>query len=236
MKLFRKKPNRPYVSAVLAAGGSSTRFGEENKLLIPLDSIPVLAHSMLALEACPTVDEIIVVCHEGIFLAVSQMVADFHVSKVTKVVRGGSTRQESVLRGLREISSHSKYAVVHDGARPLVTPELITEVCNKAFLCSCATAASLVTDTIKRVKDGAIVETLNREALVAAQTPQVTDVQLLTAALTQAIRQEINVTDDCMAIELFGVKPVPVITNVPNLKITVPFDLLLAQALLDGGR
>ena len=224
------------MSAVLAAGGNSTRFGEENKLLAPLGSMPVLAHSMLALNACPTVDEIVVVSQEGIFLAVSQMVADFQVNKVTKVVRGGSTRQESVLRGLREISPRSKYAVVHDGARPLVTPELIAEVCEKAFLCSCATAASLVTDTIKRVKDGAIVETLNRETLVAVQTPQVTDVQLLTAALTQAIRQEINVTDDCMAIEMLGVKPLPVITSVPNLKITVPFDLILAETLLGIGR
>lgn len=234
MKLFGKKKARPYVSAVIAAGGSSTRFGEENKVLAELAGMPVLAHSLLAFDACPLVREIVIVAQGDILVDCSHVAQDYGVHKVTKVIRGGASRQESILSGLGEVSKETEYVVTHDAARPLVSPKLIEEVCEKAFTHTCATAASAMYDTVKRIERGLIVETVDRDSLITVQTPQATDLQLLAGALSEAQKQGITVTDDCMAVERLGIKPAPVLQTQPNWKITVPEDLILIEALMES--
>ena len=233
LRLFRKKEEKPFVSAVIAAGGSSARMGGENKLLYEIGGLPVLIHTMMAFEACPAVDEIILVARGDVLVEYSQLCRDFSVSKLSKVVAGGATRAESVYRGLSEVSERCRFACVHDAARPLILPEDIERVCAAAFECNAAAAACPMTDTVKVVRDGRIERTVDRDSLVRAQTPQCADRQLLCAALQDAIQAGETVTDECAALERMGVRPTAVLCSAGNIKITTPEDLIIAQAMLE---
>ena len=120
------------------------------------------------------------------------------------------------------------------GARPLVTTELIDAVCEKAYDFQCATAAVPVKDTIKVVRDGLVVETPERASLYAVQTPQATDIDLLKGALVDALRQGVEVTDDCAAVERLHLQPAIVPGYYENIKITTPEDLEIAQLWLEN--
>ena len=133
MSIFRrkKKVSQPLCAAVVAAAGSSTRMGED-KIMLPLDEEPVLAHTLRALEFCPELTEIVVVTREALVVPVAQLCKDYGFQKVTKVVRGGATRTQSVLLGVKEITSDPQLIAIHDGARPFVTPEVVTAVVKSA--------------------------------------------------------------------------------------------------------
>lgn len=233
-RLFKKKTEKPFVSAVIAAGGSSSRMGGENKLLCDLCGLPVLIHTMLAFEACGVIDEIILVARSDVLVEYSQLCQDFSISKLCKVVRGGASRAESVLNGLEEVSADCRFVCVHDAARPLIEPGDIECVCTAAFENNCAAAVAPMTDTVKLVHDGRIERTVDRDSLVRAQTPQCADVQLLRGALYDAIQAGEKVTDECSALERMGLRPVAVFCTGSNLKITTPDDLLAASALLEA--
>lgn len=233
MLFFRKKEKKqPFVTAVIAAGGSSTRMGGENKLLMELDEHSVLAHTLLAFENCPSISEIILSARSDMIVPYSNLAADLGIQKLKTVVAGGSTRCESVYRGACQASEQAKYIAVHDGARPLVRPEEIKAVCEKAFTYAAAAAAVPVKDTIKRVEDGRILETVDRSQLCAMQTPQIADKALMLSALKNALDKNLNVTDECMALEAIHVRPAVVICSYENIKITTPEDILFARAVL----
>ena len=228
MAFFKKfrDAQRPCCAALVAAAGSSSRMGGVNKLLQPLDGIPVLARTLTALQMARRIDEIVVAAREEDFLEISQLCRTYGITKCTKVIRGGESRAHSVLLAALEAG---------EGARPLVTPELIDDVAEQAARCGAAAPAVAVKDTIKAVRDdGTVAETLDRAALRAVQTPQIFESALLKAALQAAVEGGIPITDDCSAVERLGKRVYLVEGDEENLKITTPVDLILAEAILQA--
>lgn len=232
-RFFKKKNTRPFTSAILAAGGSASRMGGVNKVLAEVNELPVIAYSLLALQNSGHVDEIVIASSEESLLPITDICREYGIDKATKVIRGGSSRAESVYKALCECAPESRFALVHDAARPLLTPDLVAAVCEKAYEFKCATAAVPVKDTIKVVAEGLVVETPERATLFAVQTPQVTDLELLKGALVDAARQGIEVTDDCAAVERLHIRPAIVPGYYENIKITTPEDLDIAAVLLE---
>ena len=223
----------PRCAALVAAAGSSTRMGGVNKLLQPLEGVPVLVRTLAALQVAGSVDEIIVAAREEDILEISQLCRTYGLTKCTKVIRGGENRVLSVLLAALEASPEIELLAVQDGARPLVTPELVDRVVSAAARCSAAAPAVAVKDTVKAVrKDGGVEETLDRERLRAVQTPQVFEASLLKAALQSALEQGAPVTDDASAVERLGKMVFLVEGEEENLKITTPADLILAEAIV----
>ena len=233
-KLFHKKKKEahPFCSAIVAAAGSSRRMEGENKLLLPLDGIPVLARTLMALNGAELVDEIVVAVREEDLLPTGDLCRIYGVSKPVKIVRGGETRLASVLAASLECREDAAFLAVHDGARPLADPALIDRVVALAHRTNAAAPAVPVKDTIKVIRDNVVVSTPPREELRAIQTPQVFDAQLLRAALQAAAASGVEVTDDCSAVERLGKEVYLTEGSYENLKITTPEDLLLAEGLL----
>ena len=235
LSFFKKvrKSSRPQCAALVAAAGSSSRMGGVNKLLEPLDGVPVLVRTLMALQQAPQIDEIVIATREEDLVEISGLCRTYGITKCTKVIRGGETRAHSVLLAAMEASADVKLLAVQDGARPLVTPELIECVIDAARRCGAAAPAIPVKDTIKEVRDGGAVErTVDRSSLRAVQTPQVFDASLLKAALQDAVENRIPITDDCSAVERLGKVVFLVDGEEENLKITTPVDLILAEAIL----
>lgn len=233
-RFFKKKNTRPFTSAVLAAGGSASRMGGINKVLAEVNELPVIAYSLLALQNSDHVDEIVIAASEESLLPITDICREYGIDKATKVIRGGNNRAESVYKALCECAPEAQFALVHDAARPLLTPDLVAAVCEKGYEFKCATAAVPVKDTIKVVAaDGLVVETPERATLFAVQTPQVTDIELLKGALFDAARQGIEVTDDCAAVERLHIRSAIVPGYYENIKITTPEDLDVAAVLLE---
>jgi len=235
-KLFRseQKQKRPYCSAVVAAGGASARFGG-NKLFVPLNDMPVIAYSLLNLEKCPDIDEVIVAARQEDIFTVSDICSQYGIRKVKKVVSGGATRVKSVLAGISEISKDAELIAIHDAARPFASPELISAVVRRAAECGACAPAISVIDTIKVCKEDRIVSTPDRKTLYAVQTPQVFEASLIKAALISADRNGMEITDDCAAVEQYGKAVYIVEGDCANIKITMPQDLGFMQCMLEGG-
>lgn len=230
-----REAHRPRCAALVAAAGSSSRMGGVNKLLELLDGTPVLVRTLMALQQSEQVDEIIVATREEDLVEISRLCHTYGITKCAKVVRGGESRAHSVLLAALEASPEMELLAVQDGARPLVTPELIDRVVTAAARCGAAAPAVPVKDTVKAVReDGAVERTLDRDALRAVQTPQVFEADLLKAALQAALEGDIPVTDDCSAVEQLGKVVFLVEGDEENLKITTPTDLILAEALLQA--
>ncbi len=214
---------RPTCTAILAAAGSSQRMGGENKLLLPLDGMPVLAHTLRAVDAAQSVDEIVIAAREEDLLTYAELCKTYGIRKPVKVVVGGATRQESVLRAALEARADAKLLAVQDGARPLVTPELFDAVILRAAVCAAAAPAVPVHDTIKLARDRRVTET---------PTPQVFDAGLLKAALQSALTEHAALTDDCSAVERLGKAVYLTDGDEENIKITTPLDLIVAETIL----
>ena len=224
---------RPRCAALVAAAGSSSRMGGINKLLEPLDGIPVLVRTLTALQQAELVDEIIVATREEDLMEISRLCRTYGIAKCSKVVRGGEDRLHSVLMAALEASPETELLAVQDGARPLVTPEVIDRAVKAAARCGAAAPAVAVKDTIKTVReDGSVENTPDRSTLRAVQTPQVFEASLLKAALQDAAEKNVSVTDDCSAVERLGKVVFLVEGDEENMKITTPVDLVLAEAIL----
>lgn len=228
-----RETSRPGCAALVVAAGSSRRMGGVNKLLQPLDGVPVLVRTLTALERARRVDEIIVAAREEDLLEISRLCREYGISKCVRVVRGGETRVHSALQAALAASPDMELLAVQDGARPLATPELIDQVIAAAVRCGAAAPAVAVKDTVKAVReDGGVTETLDRGRLRAVQTPQVFDAGLLKAALQSALERGSPVTDDASAVEAVGKVVFLVEGDEENLKITTPMDLILAEAIV----
>lgn len=228
-----KDVNRPRCTALVAAAGVSSRMGGVNKLLEPLEDVPVLIRTLVSLQLAEEIDEIVVAVREEDLVEISRLCHTYNITKCAKVVRGGESRAHSVLLAALEASPESALLAVQDGARPLVTPDLIGRVVSAAARCGAAAPAVAVKDTVKSVgEDGAVAETLERNVLRAVQTPQVFEASLLKAALQSALESGVPITDDCSAVERLGKVVFLVEGEEENLKITTPVDMILAAAIL----
>lgn len=234
LSFFRKskKQNRPTCAAVIAAAGNSTRMGTD-KLFMVLDDKPVIAHTLLAFEQCELVDKIILVTREDKIVSMYDVCKEYDIGKVTDIVSGGEDRSESVLNGIMA-AGNAEYVMIHDGARPLVSQEVIADVYNAVVIYGAAAPGVKVKDTIKVVKDGIVVSTPDRDSLVAVQTPQAFNTGLIKGALTKAIKDKKSYSDDCAAVEAIGMSVHITKGDYRNLKITTEEDYLAADSLLCG--
>lgn len=220
-------------TAIILAAGKSTRMGGGvDKAFLSLVNKPVVAWSLVAFERCAEIDRIILVVRKEQLLASKAVAKMFGISKLDKIVAGGSKRQESVAAGLAVCDIDTRLVVIHDAARPCVRSELIAEVVDQAKRQGAVAVGRPVTDTIKMCAKGSTVtETVPRDKLWAVQTPQAFQLKVLKAALAKLEpRQE--VTDDCQAVELAGGTVKIVESLLPNFKITTVEDLQVAGALL----
>ena len=221
------------VGAVIAAAGSSSRMGGRDKLAEPLDGIPVILRTLAAVEAVPEIREIVVVTREDRVEEDRRLLGQ--CSRLRAVVPGGSTRQESVRNGVRALLPDCTLAAIHDGARPLVTPEVFARCIEAARSCGAATAAVPVKDTIKLADEaGRVLDTPDRSRLWAVQTPQIFDRERYLRAAEEAERRGLSCTDDCQLFEAMGWEVQLVMGDYRNLKLTTPEDFLAAGAYLEG--
>ncbi len=216
------------VGAVIVAAGRSQRMGEVDKMFSLLGEKSVLARVVDTFQKCDSVDQIVVVLNEQNLKRGKQLVAEQGWTKITDVCPGGERRQDSVVTGLNRLSNCS-WVVIHDGARPLVTQNLVKSGLEAATETGAAIAAVPVTDTIKVAGDDQIVQgTPPRQNLWSAQTPQVFRFDIITEAYRQL---KYEVTDDARAVEHLGYKVKLYMGSYDNIKITTPDDLALAEIL-----
>ena len=227
----RKLLKLKYCGAVIVAAGSAARMGGTDKITADLCGVPVVRRAIRAFQDCDAIREIVVVTREDLLTRLMGMCAN--MDKVKAVVVGGKSRQESVDLGLHALSSKVKLVAVHDGARPLISWQVIDRAVRAANSYGAAAPAIPVKDTIKTVQGGIVKETPDRSLLYAVQTPQVFDLDLLRGALKKARDDEAVLTDDCSAVERMGMSVKIVQGDERNLKITTPMDLAVAKMLLE---
>ena len=227
----RKVLPTQYCGAVIVAAGSASRMGGIDKVMAPLGGEPMILRTVRAFEDCEAVKEIVIVTRQDLMGPIAELCSGF--TKIRSVVQGGSSRQESVKLGLLALSKEVRLAAVHDGARPLVSGELIDKVIRAAHSYGAAAPAIPMKDTIKVFEGGFIAATPDRSTLRAVQTPQVMDRDLLLGALEKAEQEGTALTDDCSAVEHIGMRVRLVEGEERNLKVTTPLDLKIAELLLE---
>ena len=217
--------------AVIVAAGNASRMEGIDKVMAPLKGEPMLLHTVRAFQNCDAIREIVVVAREDLITTVMGLCKN--MDKVKAVVAGGKDRPESVRLGMNALSSRVKLAAIQDGARPLVTKEVIDRVVRAAHTYGAAAPAVPVKDTVKEVAGGLVVVTPERSRLQAVQTPQAFDIDLLRGALRKAEKEKIAITDDCSAVEQLGMKVKIVEGDERNIKVTTPVDLKVAELLME---
>lgn len=223
------------VSAIIVAAGSGSRMGEQNvtKQFMPLCGIPVVIRSALAFEKSDYIDEIVIVAKEDEISKYQPLLNKYGIKKVSSVVKGGQTRQDSVMNGMEAISAKSDFVAIHDGARPLVTQEIIKSVILNAYKFKAASAAAPSKDTPKMISENHFIEkTVERDKLWLMQTPQIFHADLYRAALLNAVEKKFEGTDDCALAEFAGFPVKVVDCGYENIKITTPVDIKIAEAIL----
>ena len=216
---------------VIVAAGTASRMGGIDKVMAELHGEPMIKRTVREFQNCDAISEIVVVTRPDLILPIRNLCEG--MDKVKAVVAGGSSRQESVGMGLNALSSSVKLAAVHDGARPLVTWQVIDRAIRAANTYGAAAPGIPVKDTIKVVNGGVVTTTPDRSQLQAIQTPQVFDLDLLKAALQKAEQDGTPITDDCSAVEHMGMSVKIVEGDEKNIKITTPMDLKIAELILE---
>jgi len=221
-------------TAIIVAAGSGTRFGTEKpKQFLKILGKPIIVHTLERFESCPTVDEIVLVLPAIEIEDFQKTVEKYNLKKLVKTVAGGQNRAESVLNGLNAIDTNeTEIVAVHDGARPVVSTEEITNTIEKARETGAACLVADVTDTIKEVRDGKIVGTLDRKRLRRALTPQAFRCEILKLAFETADLSEAT-TDECFLVEKLGYEISVVEGTAQNIKITTQEDFALAEIFLN---
>lgn len=235
IRLFTKQARKvlplKYCGAVIVAAGTASRMDGIDKVMAMLDGEPMILRTARTFQQCDAIQEIVIVTREDLIPRVTSMCAG--LTKLRAVVVGGKNRQESVQAGMNALSKKAKLVAVHDGARPLVTWEVIDRTVRAANTYGAAAPGIAVKDTIKVSAGGVVAFTPDRNKLRAIQTPQVFDFDLLRTALKKAQKEKIMVTDDCSAVENMGMSVKIVTGDEKNIKVTTPLDLRLAQMLLE---
>lgn len=230
-KFIRKVLPLRYCGAVIVAAGTASRMGGIDKVMAELRGEPMIVHTARAFQNCDAIKEIVIVTRGDLLEKIADLCADF--PKVKAVVIGGEDRPESVRNGLSALSDKVRLVAVQDGARPLVTGEVIDRTVRAAHSYGAAAPGVPVKDTVKLVQGGVVQTTPDRNNLRAIQTPQVFDMDLLSAALKKAKKDKATITDDCSAVERLGMSVRIVEGDEKNIKITTPIDLEIAEKLLE---
>ncbi len=219
--------------AIVVAAGKGKRMGLVDKPFLLLEKKPLLTYGLLTLENSSFVGEVILVVEKNKISKAKELIKKYHISKVKEIVAGGKTRQGSVASGLRKMNSFSNFVLIHDGARPFLTGELIKRVILGAKRYKAAVPGLPLSDTIKKVENSSFISsTLNRKSLWTVQTPQVFKAEIIQKAYLQAEKDHFWGTDSASLVERIGI-PVKIIKGDPyNIKITTKDDFLLAKGLL----
>ena len=217
--------------AVIVAAGNASRMGGIDKVMAELKGEPMIVRTVRTFQDCDAISEIVIVTRPDLIVPISQLCRE--MPKVKAVVAGGKSRQESVNLGLNALSDKVKLAAIQDGARPLVTWQVIDRAVRAAQSYGAAIPCVPVKDTIKVGDGGVVKSTPDRATLFAAQTPQVFDFDLLRGALKKAEQDGYNVTDDASAVEYLGMNVKIVDGDERNIKVTTPMDLKIAEMLLE---
>lgn len=221
-------------SVIVPAAGKSERFGgAEKKTFAKLDGRPIFLRSLEHFINRPDVCEtILVVAPEDIGQMKSQYGANIGLMGI-KLVEGGAERRDTVALALKQVSDQADYVAIHDAARPCLTQEMINQVFDEAVKSGAATLASPITGTIKRVSESMVIdETVSRDGLYEAQTPQVFKKQIIVDAYAKLDAATKDITDDVQVVELSGHPVTVVISDATNIKITTRADIHLASAIL----
>lgn len=220
-----------FVSCIVAAGGSGNRMGaDKNKLLLEIDGIPVLCHTLTALQNNEVVSEIIISAREEDIMEIAHLAEEFSITKLKTIVKGGSTRTESVLSAVKEIADECDLVMVHDGARPFVTDKIISDTVNAAKEYSAAACGVKPKCTLKSIDADFITETVDREKTVEIQTPQVFSKELFLKMYSEDTVTD--ATDDCVLAEKCGAKIFVTEGSYKNIKITTPEDMEIAEIFI----
>ncbi len=221
-------------SAVIVAAGTSLRMRGIDKQMLELRGMPVIARTIKAFEDCEAISEIVLVTKEESIGAIRALIEKYEFNKIKDIVVGGKTRQESVWNGFLHVDDKAEFVAIHDGARCLITPEQIIAVAREAYRCGAACAATKSTDTVKFAeKSGFISDTLDREKVWLAQTPQIFSANLYRAASYTSKVAGFKATDDCMLAERIKFNTIKLVEcGKFNMKITTPDDIILAEAIL----
>lgn len=220
------------IPVIIVAAGSSTRMGK-NKLFLEIGSVPVIARTLMAFQNCNIVSRIILVTKAEDIFTLQSMATRYGISKLSDIVCGGDSRQESVLKGCERLAEDEKKLLIHDGARPLVSDRVITRVADSLDKYYAVTCAVKVKDTIKQVDStGKVINTPARESLVAVQTPQGVRKDEYLNAINKA--EDISkFTDDMSVMESAGYDVYTVEGDYKNIKITTIEDIPAAEAFLE---
>ena len=235
-KLFGVDSREYYNSAIIVAGGSGTRMNlpdGQTKQTLVLEGVPVIVRTVQQFEACEDIDEIILVVKRDEFDLYKEYYKKYNFKKVKHIVAGGETRQLSVLNGLTRVSDIADFVTIHDGVRCLITPEMISEVCTFAYHYGAATAVSKPSDTLKLSEDGSFIkETVDRNKIYQAGTPQIFKYDMYRAAALSAKKDGFEATDDNSLVERMKFKIYMCDLGKENIKITTNEDIYIAEAIL----
>lgn len=223
------------ISAIIVAAGKGKRMGEGyNKQYILLVGKPIVAHTIEVFENVGSIDEIVLVVGKGeIDLARKDIIHKYNFKKVVKIIEGGTERQDSVYNGLKAIDVNCNIVLIHDGARPFITGNIIEKSIKAAKDAGACVVAVRVKDTIKVVNKNMEVDyTPDRDILWAVQTPQAFEHKLLLEAYKKLRADNIKVTDDAMLVEKLGHIVKIIEGSYENIKITTPEDLILGEGIL----
>lgn len=225
------KGQRMRVEASSLARGGFSGVGP-GKQYSSLCGEPLLAHTLRAFQGCDSVHQIVVVVNEEDIEVCRGLIEEYDISKVSEITGGGEERQDSVGNGLRVLDGDTEVVVIHDGARPLILPRLVEEAISALSGWDGVVLGVPVKDTVKFVEGERIVQTLDRSKLWCIQTPQVFPRHLLEEAHERARSDGFYGTDDAVLLERLGYKVRVIMGSHENIKITVPEDLLVAEAIL----
>ena len=230
--MFKKKEKK--ISALIVAGGVGNRMGSDvPKQFIEVLGKPVIAYTIEAFEKSDCIDEIVIVTLEDYIVFCKDIVDSFGFSKVKSIISGGKTRQESVYNGLKEITG--EYVLIHDGARPLVSQEVIKNCVYTVTTYGACAVGVKVNDTLKIADDNKIIKgTPDREHIYAIQTPQCFKTEEIISAHKSAMESGFSGTDDAMLYERLGGNIKIVYGDYSNIKITTPIDIAVMEAYLEN--
>lgn len=222
------------VPVIIVAAGSSTRMKGINKQFMPILGIPVIARTLMAFENCVDISKIIIVTAHDSILDMQLVCEKYMISKVADIVAGGDNRHQSVMKGIECLDKSDLKVLIHDGARPFVQCNTISEVAHTLEHFDAALCVSKINDTVKKIsEDGIVLSTVDRSMLYAAQTPQGVNVIKYKTACAQLDNVE-ELTDDVSVMEAAGYSVKAIIGSGKNIKITTPDDIAVAEALIKG--
>lgn len=227
------------VGVIIVAAGSASRMGGVNKILAPLSGKPVIAHTISVFNSNPNVLDIVLVTREDMILDLQKITDEHRFLKVTDIISGGNCREDSVKKGFERITKNQniKTVLIHDGARPLISNDVINSVIKSAEEFFAVIPAVPVKDTIKKIGElGRVEQTVERENLVNIQTPQGFSVKTFKTALEKVGEDLSHFTDDASIAEAAGIPVYTVMGDYKNIKITTPEDLILAEAYLKNSK